>query len=365
MRARRKLQDKFANFEQGLSQLQSFLIKNKDDWRHEVSTFDQRKDTNYKPAFLKELMDKYSWGADAIAEVYSALKKAPLKIELSEEKLATLLIQSSYFPWVQEFTTLVYNNEELKSKIIDKDLSPELKTALASGDWVSIKKSICANVIGAEHPAAKEVGHRYLLGQALKQVTLKPKQELEKAKEEAEKAGQGSFLTVDDVKAAFQKLKEKLEQEAGRELSIDEIVDRVIGEQEAKMNELIRRDQVNQFHKDLRHELGQDTDQTATEIAKEGTPGIPQSLLEEMAEEPIETEGKGTTDQNTPSPENAPIVDVLDTSNTVPFPYKNFTPEPADVSVTFLAPGRPNEMQPNIADPFRNVSPENFKHQYL
>jgi hypothetical protein len=352
VRARRRLEDKFSGIEANLSDLQAELVKSTGDWRYEVSTLDQNKDTNYRPAFLKDIMDKYSWDADAIAEAYATLKNAPLKIELSSDKLAALIFHTAYVSWLPEFTTAVYNSQEFKNKIVDFDMSPTIKIALKAGNWMQIKNVLCQEISQSSHPAAEEVNHRYLLDQAMKTVKLKPRKELERAKEEAEQAkktdSEPNFLSEDVVREFYNKLKQELEGRVGKELSTDEVVQHVLREQEEALNDSpLSHDGLNEALERSRNDNSH-------------------TLNESLDEESLETEANGTTDQDTNMPKNDPLVNILDMSNQVASPYKNLGGSPSGLAMeTFLSPGRPMNEMPSIDNPLSSPSPDTLKMQYM
>jgi len=348
VRARRRIQ-KPDVFAEGLSPVQSYLMQ--DDWRHEVSTFDKQKDTYYKPAFLKDIMDKYSWGAQGILESYADYIKLKTKIDLTEEKLASYVMQSQMCPWVFEFVTAAYNDKVLKAYLDDSSLNETLKTAIASGKWDIVVDSILSDLTKSDYPLAQEVGNRYNIALAqtrVKHVSLKPRMDKQPGEEiEADLA----------PPAAPQPPAPPAHPGTAPTAPTNPTSTPQNNNQNPNQNPNNPNPNMNQ----QQEEVVQADDEHETGEAELTIKFKPEVKTEEQPEEVVEI--IEAEDPSVPSDKDNAITDMVDVSNPMGYPYKNVGVSPNSPDWPPL--GRPYELYPQYNDPYRNPSPESLKMQWI
>ena len=341
MRARRRIQ-KPDVFAEGLSPMQSFLMQ--DDWRHEISTHDKKKDAYYKPAFLADIMDKYSWGAQGILESYADYIKLKTKIDLTEEKLASYILQSQMCPWVFEFVTAAYNDKYLKAYLDDSKLNDNLKTAISTGKWNTVLNTILADLKNSDYPLAQEVSNRYNMALAqtfVKHVSLKPRTDHQ----------EGEIVEADIAPPAAPQ-----SPAAPAHPGTSPAAPSSPGAQSPSNTNNPSSGQPNNMNS--QEEVVQADDETeATELTIKFKPEI--KMEDEKPAEVVEADEVMAPDSDK---DNA-MTDMLDVSNPMGAPYKNIGVSPFPGSGF---PERPYEYNVNPwQDCFRSPSPDSLKVQWI
>lgn len=154
-----------------LTRLQNLIVQEKDTWKNEISTFDQKKDKNYKPAFLVELLNKYPWNQNLIVEQYAKISNSILKPIITDSILAVAILNQSSEPWCLELLKNVFANNLIKANLDEK-----LKKALITGDWDQLKEQLISGLKECENNIyAKEVLYKYYLAQANRKIDEKSK----------------------------------------------------------------------------------------------------------------------------------------------------------------------------------------------